>query len=44
MPGNPVTPDDLLAEARAIFANTLLAKDFMSLEVSGQEPAEQTAD
>ena len=44
MPGNPVTPDDLLAEARAIFANTLLAKDFMSLEVAGQEPAEQTAD
>jgi ribonuclease Z len=44
MPGNPVTPDDLLAEARAIFANTLLAKDFLSLEVAGQEPAEQPAD
>ena len=34
--GNAVTPDDLLAEARAIFANTRIARDFLSLEV---EPA-----
>ena len=33
-PGNPLTPDDLLEEARAIFPNTVLAKDFMSLEVT----------
>jgi ribonuclease Z len=31
--GNPVGPDDLLAEARAIFANTLMAKDFLSIDV-----------
>ena len=37
MPGNPVTPDDLLAEARAIFANTELAKDFLTLELSPAE-------
>ncbi|MFZ9974309.1 MAG: ribonuclease Z, partial [Vulcanococcus sp.] len=30
VPGNPVTPDDLLNEARAIFPNTELAKDFLS--------------
>jgi ribonuclease Z len=34
MPGNPVTPDDLLEEARAIFSNTLIAKDFLTLEVA----------
>jgi len=38
MPGNAVTPDDLLAEARAIFPNTLLAKDFLSLELAAPEP------
>ena len=37
VPGNPVTPDDLLAEAQAIFPNTLLAKDFLTLEVAAQE-------
>jgi ribonuclease Z len=31
--GNAVTPDDLLEEARSIFANTLVARDFLSLEV-----------
>lgn len=42
-PGNSLTPDDLLEEARAIFPNTVLAKDFMSLEVtgSGVEPGPQ---
>ena len=34
MPGNPMTPDDLLAEAQAIFPNTLVAKDFLSLELT----------
>ena len=38
MPGNPVTPDDLLAEAQAIFANTLIAKDFLSIDVAPMEP------
>jgi ribonuclease Z len=33
MPGNPQCPDDLLTEARAIFAETILAKDFLSLDV-----------
>ena len=32
-PGNPVTPDDLLAEARAIFPATDLARDFLSIDV-----------
>ena len=32
-PGNAITPDDLLAEARAIFPATELARDFLSLEV-----------
>ena len=39
-PGNPRTPDDLLAEARAIFPATLLARDFLSLEV---DPAPEEA-
>jgi ribonuclease Z len=42
LPGNPVTPDDLLAEARAIFPNTLVARDFLSLDLGegagGTEP------
>jgi ribonuclease Z len=33
VPGGAVSPDDLLAEARAIFPNTELARDFLSLEV-----------
>jgi ribonuclease Z len=37
VPGNPVTPDDLLNEARAIFPNTALAKDFLSVEVAAGE-------
>ncbi len=32
--GNTLTPDDLVNEARAIFPNTLVAKDFLSLDVS----------
>ncbi|MCP9838133.1 ribonuclease Z [Cyanobium sp. N.Huapi 1H5] len=31
--GNPMTPDDLVAEARAIFPETVVAKDFLSLSV-----------
>nr|YP_002049329.1 Ribonuclease Z [Paulinella chromatophora]ACB43119.1 Ribonuclease Z [Paulinella chromatophora] len=31
--GNLLTPGDLLAEARTIFPNTFLAKDFLSLEI-----------
>jgi ribonuclease Z len=37
VPGNPVTADDLLEEARAIFANTLLARDFLSIDVLPEE-------
>jgi ribonuclease Z len=37
MPGNPVTPDDLLAEAQAIFPATQLARDFLTLELSAAE-------
>ena len=32
-PGNPVTPDDLVKEAQAIFPNTRLARDFLTLNV-----------
>jgi ribonuclease Z len=39
MPGNAMTPDDLVAEARAIFANTLVAKDFLSIDIIPPEPA-----
>jgi ribonuclease Z len=38
VPGNPIGPDDLLAEARAIFANTLLARDFLRIDVVPEEP------
>ena len=38
VPGNPVTPEDLLTEAQAIFANTVLAKDFLSIDVIPPEP------
>ena len=34
MPGNPMTPSDLLSEAQAIFPNTLVAKDFLTLELT----------
>jgi len=39
MPGNPMTPDDLVAEASAIFPNTLVAKDFLSLDITPADPA-----
>jgi ribonuclease Z len=45
-PGNPITPADLLEEARAIFPNTLLAQDFLELEVrpaSSAAPLQQFA-
>ena len=43
MPGNPISPNDLLAEAQAIFANTCLAKDFLSLEVRPEDGLEPSA-
>jgi ribonuclease Z len=33
-PGNAVTADDLVTEARAIFPNTILAKDFLNVDVN----------
>ncbi len=36
-PGNAINADDLLAEARAIFPNTVLAKDFLSLDVNPRD-------
>jgi len=44
MPGNPMTPDDLVAEAQTIFANTTVAKDFLSIDVlpcESDEPGQQ---
>ena len=43
MPGNPITPDDLLAEAQAIFPATSLARDFLTLEVAPLEEDEAAA-
>ena len=42
-PGNAVTPADLLAEAQAIFPNTLLAKDFLTLDIQPSEGASLSA-
>jgi ribonuclease Z len=39
VPGNAVGPEELLAEACAIFPNTLLARDFLSIDVLPAEPA-----
>ncbi|WP_269623522.1 ribonuclease Z [Prochlorococcus marinus] len=36
-PGNQFSPNDLLTEAKAIFPNTLLAKDFLQIDI--QKPA-----
>ncbi|KGG16206.1 MULTISPECIES: ribonuclease Z [unclassified Prochlorococcus] len=36
-PGNKLSPNNLLTEAKAIFPNTLLAKDFLQIEI--QKPA-----
>ncbi|CAK6691517.1 ribonuclease Z [Synechococcus sp. CBW1006] len=44
MPGNPMTPDDLLAEARAIFPETVIARDFLTLDVAAPEPAADSND
>ncbi len=33
MPGNAITPNDLLSEAKSIFPNTILAKDFLRLTI-----------
>ncbi|QEY33161.1 ribonuclease Z [Synechococcus sp. RSCCF101] len=37
-PGNAKRPEDLLSEARAIFPETVLARDFLTLE-AGRQPA-----
>lgn len=38
-PGNSIQLDDLLTEAKAIFPNTLMAKDFYTHSIQRQEPA-----
>jgi ribonuclease Z len=38
--GNPVSPDHLLAEAQAIFANTVMARDFLSIDVLPEDCAD----
>ncbi len=35
-PGNAITPNELLKEAQAIFPNTLLAKDFLQIDVKAR--------
>ncbi|MEB3165587.1 MAG: ribonuclease Z [Cyanobacteriota bacterium] len=40
LPGNPMTPDDLVAEARALFPETIVARDFLSLDLIPSEPTE----
>ncbi len=39
-PGNSLSLDDLLAEAKAIFPNTLMAKDFLTYDIvrTGEQP------
>ena len=39
MVGNPIEPDDLLAEARAVFPDTEMAHDFLMVEVPRRLPA-----
>lgn len=39
--GNAMTPDDLVAEARAIFPETQVARDFLSIDVVAAEEPEQ---
>ena len=36
MPGQAIGPDDLLAEARAIFPATVMARDFLTLELASK--------
>lgn len=38
-PGNSLQLDDLLVEAQAIFANTIMARDFYTHTIERQEPA-----
>ena len=39
IPGQRITPDDLLREARAVFPNTEMARDFLTVEVPRRLPA-----
>ncbi len=36
-PGNQTEPEDLLGEARAVFADTEMARDFLSVDVERRE-------
>ena len=42
-PGNPIQLEDLLAEAQAIFPNTVMARDFYTHKIERQEPASLVA-
>lgn len=42
-PGNPIQLEDLLAEARAIFPKTLMARDFWTYDVERQDAASLVA-
>ncbi len=41
-PGNPLQVENLLAEARAIFPNTLLARDFLTYEIPRRNTATES--
>ncbi|WP_041391584.1 ribonuclease Z [Prochlorococcus marinus] len=41
-PGNAFSPNDLLKEAKEIFPNTLLAKDFMQIDIEKPETVRDT--
>jgi ribonuclease Z len=42
-PGNAISPDNLLSEARAIFPNTIMAYDFLTYKISRREVEEPAA-
>jgi len=41
-PGNAIQPSDLLNEARSIFPNTIMAKDFLTYDIVRSSEAKET--
>ena len=41
-PGNQISPNDLLSEAKSIFPNTLLAKDFLQINIENRATVRDT--